>query len=70
MITIDWRKEVKDGVLPVTQAIGQAAFEAGLEGLIVPSAAQLDGFNVLVFPANLKKGSKIQVLDADFLGSP
>lgn len=70
MITIDWRNEVKAGVLPVTQAIGQAAFAAGVEGIIVPSAAQSDGFNVLVFPANLKKGSKIQVLNADSLGLP
>jgi RES domain-containing protein len=69
MITIDWRKEVKAGVLPITQAIGQAAFAAGVEGIIVPSAAQSDGFNVLVFPANLKKGSKILVLNADSLGS-
>jgi RES domain-containing protein len=49
--------------------IGQAAFEAGVEGLIVPSAAQPDGFNVLAFPENLKKGSKLQILNADSLGS-
>lgn len=70
MTSIDWRKEVKAGHLPVTQAIGQAAFEAGVEGLIVPSAAQSDGFNVLAFPKNLKKGSKLQILNADSLGSP
>jgi RES domain-containing protein len=70
MTTIDWRKEVKAGLLPVTQAIGQAAFEAGVEGLIVPSAAQPEGFNVLAFPKNLKKGSKLQILNADSLGSP
>lgn len=69
MTTIDWRKEVKAGHLPVTQAIGQAAFEAGVEGLIVPSAAQPEGFNVLVFPKNLKKGRKLQILNADSLGS-
>lgn len=69
MTTIDWRKEVNAGHLPITQAIGQAAFEAGVEGLIVPSAAKPEGFNVLVFPENLKKRSRIQVLNADSLGS-
>ena len=55
--------------LLITQAIGQAACEAEIEALIVPSAAISEGFNVLVFPANLKKGSKIEVLNADSLGS-
>ena len=68
MVTIDWRKEVKAGLLPVTQAIGRAAFAANVEGLIVPSAARVEGFNVLVFPQNLRKGSKIKVLNADSLG--
>ena len=70
MITVDWRNEVKAGLVPITQAIGQAAFDAGVEALIVPSAAQSYGFNVLVFPANLKKGSKIQILNADSLCLP
>lgn len=69
MTTIDWRKEVKAGHFPVTQAIGQAAFEAGVEGLVVPSAAQPEGFNVLAFPKNLKKGSKLKILNADSLDS-
>ena len=70
MVTVDWRKEVKAGLLAITQAIGQASFDAGVEALIVPSAAQSDGFNLLVFPANLKKGSKIQILNVDSLSSP
>ena len=69
MVNVDWRKEVTAGLLPITQAIGQAACQVEIEALIVPSAAKSDGFNVLVFPANLKKGSKIEVLNADFLGS-
>ncbi len=67
ILTVDWRKEVKAGHLPITQAIGQAAFDVGLEGLIVPSAADLEGFNVLVFPENLKKISEIRVLNSDRL---
>ena len=68
MITVDWRKEVKAGLLAVTQAMGQTAFEAGIEGLIVPSAARSDGFNVLTFPENQKAGSKMQILNTDSLG--
>ena len=69
MVNVDWRKEVKAGLLLITQAIGQAAFQAGIEGMIVPSAAKSDGFNVLVFTANLKKGCKIEILNAGSLGS-
>ena len=69
VLTVDWRKEVLAGRMPVTQAIGQAAFHVGLEALIVPSAADLQGSNLLVFPANLPRGNGIRVMNADRLAS-
>jgi hypothetical protein len=45
--------------------IGHAAFVVGLEGLVVPSSADPEGQNLLVFPENLKEGSKICLLHPD-----
>lgn len=67
IMIVDWRKEVRAGREPLTQAIGRAATEVGLEGLVVPSAADAKGHNLLVFPANLIHGSELFVLNADSL---
>lgn len=67
ILTVDWRKEVRSGRVPITQLMGRAAAEIGLEGLIVPSAADPNGHNLLVFPENLDLGSTATVLHADRL---
>lgn len=67
ILTADWRKAVCAGHAPITQLLGQAAAEVGLEGLIVPSIADLRGHNLLVFPQNLKPGSTAVVLHSDGL---
>ena len=67
MLEIDWRQAMASGSVPVTQRIGQAASETGLEGLLVPSAAERQGVNLVVFPQNLRSSSSIAVIDADRL---
>jgi RES domain-containing protein len=67
ILTVDWRKDARAGQVPITQLLGQAAAEVGLEGLIVPSIADLRGHNVLVFPENLQSGSTAVVLHSDGL---
>jgi RES domain-containing protein len=62
VLTVDWRKEVRAGREPITQAIGRAASEVGWEALIMPSAVHPNGHNLLVFPANLLSGSEVRVL--------
>ena len=62
ILTVDWRKEVSAGREPITQALGRAASDVGLEGLIVPSAADPNGHNLLVFLKNLRAGSHSRVL--------
>ena len=42
------------------QEFGRLAFEAGAEGLLVPSATRA-GANLVVFPANLRAGSALTV---------
>ena len=67
ILTVDWRKEVSAGNEPVTQRLGRAAYEINVEALIVPSAADPDGYNVLIFPDNLKSNSTIRLLHDDQL---
>lgn len=62
LVKTDWRAEMDLHQVPVTQAIGQAAFEAGIEALIVPSAADPAERNLVVFPDCLLKGSSMTVL--------
>ena len=45
------------------QAVGRALSEAGVEGLLVPSARVAGATNLVVFPANLHRTSRQQVLE-------
>ena len=53
----DFRRENASGAEAITQAIGRAAFAAGLEALLVPSAQATGARNLVVFPQNLQQGS-------------
>jgi RES domain-containing protein len=48
-----WREEQRRGREALTQAVGRLAYDADLEGLLVPSAARKGGVNLIIFPANL-----------------
>ena len=61
MVETDWRAKMAAGVLPLTQLVGRAAADSGLDGLLVPSGARRDGKNVVAFPANFQ-GSSLVVL--------
>lgn len=52
---------VDDRDLETTQQIGAAAVALGFEGVLVPSATAL-GDNLIVFPTNLRSGSKLDVM--------
>lgn len=58
----DWRALQDRGRESISQAIGRAAWLAGLEGLIVPSHAAIRGSNAVLFPARLRPGSRIHAL--------
>lgn len=59
----DWRALQNHGRESTSQAIGRAAWLAGLEGLIVPSQAAPRGSNAVLFPDHLRPGSRITALD-------
>ena len=64
MMAVDWRQEMAAGQEPITQRLGRAGFDAGFEGFFVRSAADRRGYNVLVFPDNLRPSSTVEVVDA------
>lgn len=56
----DWRSLQAGGQESTSQALGRAAFELRLEGLLVPSHAKRTGMNLVAFPDNLLPGSRIK----------
>jgi len=59
--TEDWRRRAASPEGSITQALGRATFQAGIEGLLVPSTARPGGINLVVFPANLLPRSVLRV---------
>lgn len=45
-----------------SQAFASAAFTLGVEGILVPSCTMFAGGNLIVFPAQLQPGSRIDVV--------
>jgi RES domain-containing protein len=68
LVDENWLAIQQGGQESWTQAIGRGAFEAGLEGLIVPSARDRpNGKNLVIFPTNLRRGSRINVIGKEDL---
>lgn len=57
LLSEDWRKLNAGGRESLGQAVGRAAWEAGLEGLLVPSAVDRRSRNLIWFPGSLGTGS-------------
>lgn len=63
-----WRQTQKRGREALTQAIGRGAYEADLEGILVPSSARPAGTNLIVFPANVDPpASWLRIINRDQL---
>ncbi len=73
LLAEDWRAIMARKEEALTQAIGRVAFEAGFQGLLVPSKLDKRGVNLLVFPERLTNKSTMEVINArelDKLGKP
>lgn len=64
MVDEDWRQMNHSNRRAVTQRVGASALEAGLEGILVPSAAEATGRNLVWFPDNLQSRSIIAIKNA------
>jgi RES domain-containing protein len=67
MVTADWRDAPRQANPPLCQVVGQTAFELGVEGLLVPSAADPEGVNLVVFPLNLSPRSRMEIINSSRL---
>lgn len=67
MLAEDWRQVQQAGKEALTQQIGRAAMETGLEGIIVPAAPEPTTRNLVWFPDNLQGASRVVVCNADKL---
>jgi RES domain-containing protein len=59
------REEADDEAL--TQAIGRAAWNVGLEGLLVPSAARPGGIGLVFFPDHRDARSGLEIVHPEEL---
>lgn len=60
LLKVDWRREMRAGRRPPTQCLGAALQGAGLEGMVVPSAA-IAGHNLVLLPDRLAEGSCVRI---------
>ncbi len=67
LLECDWRAAMQHGQLPLTHQVALAAFNAGLETLVVASAADPAGKNLIVFVDRLEVGSRLAVIRGDRL---
>jgi RES domain-containing protein len=63
----DWIRVQLAGGEALTQQVGRAAMESGLEGIIAASAADIKGRNLVWFPDNLMASSTVVICNADDL---
>ena len=63
----EWQAINAKGRETLGQALGRALFEARVEGLLAPSARVPGATNLVVFPTNLRRNSRQQVLAAEEL---
>lgn len=63
LVESDWRAANDEGTQSLSQALGHAAFAAGWEGMILPSARAAGGRIAVMFPDRLGGGSRLRVLE-------
>ena len=63
MLETDWRTENANGREALTQAIGRAVADAGLEGLIVPSIESPEESDLALFMTNLRARSRAELVE-------
>jgi RES domain-containing protein len=67
LLAEDWREIMTTGAESASQALGRAAFEAGLQGLLIPSKPDPTGQNLIVFRENLAESCRFHLVNADEL---
>lgn len=61
MISTPWQRQQERGDEALTQCLGRLAWEASLEGILVPSARVKGATNIVLFPNRRRKGSSWKI---------
>ena len=67
LLSEPWREKQASGAESLTQARGRVVKQAAFEGMLVPSAANPVGVNLIVFPHNLLPRSNLAIINIDQL---
>ncbi|MCE2800586.1 MAG: RES domain-containing protein [Planctomycetaceae bacterium] len=67
LVNEDWRGIQTGGDESWTQAIGRGCVRSGFEGILVPSARNARGKNMVLFPQNFTAACKLQIIAANDL---
>lgn len=65
LVNEDWRGTQAGGDESWTQAIGRGCFRSGFDGILVPSARNPNGKNIVLFPKNFTAASKLRIIAAE-----
>lgn len=61
MVNTNWQRLQERGEEALTQCLGRLAWEASLEGILVPSAPVKGATNIVLFPNRRRKGSSWKI---------
>lgn len=61
MVNTPWQRQQERGDEALTQCLGRLAWEASLEGILVPSARVKGATNIVLFPNRRRKGSSWKI---------
>ena len=64
LLDCDWHAAEET---PITQSVGRAVYDADLEALLVRSAADRTGQNLVIFVGNLGRASSLEVISPEQL---
>jgi RES domain-containing protein len=67
LLTEDWQAIQMAGEESWTQVIGRGTLESGMEGLLVPSAQNPKGTNLVIFPKNIGGKTSLKILSKSAL---
>ncbi len=67
LLNCDWRAERQRDAFPITQQIAQASVNIRFKAILVRSAADPTGQNLVVFVDHLRTGSRLVVVASDHL---
>jgi RES domain-containing protein len=63
LLSTDWRKKMATGRGTLSQMLGSAVHASGFEALLVQSAEDVAGKNIVIFPDHFHKSSRFYLLD-------